>query len=75
VCTRFAKPCVLDGGRFPFCALLYLAALLFVGGRLCEWVKLEGWGSMAIGQLKVLVLCTYGIADGAAVPTSPDRGK
>jgi hypothetical protein len=30
---------------------------------------------MAIGQLKVTVLRTYGIANGAAVPTSPDRGK
>jgi hypothetical protein len=30
---------------------------------------------MAIGQLKVLALSTYGIAEGAAVPTSPDRGK
>jgi hypothetical protein len=30
---------------------------------------------MAIGQLKGSALCTYGVADGAAAPTSPDRGK
>jgi hypothetical protein len=31
--------------------------------------------SMAIGQCKVPAPQTYGIANGAAVPTSPDRGK
>jgi hypothetical protein len=30
---------------------------------------------MAIGQSKVLAGRTYGVADGAAAPTSPDRGK
>jgi hypothetical protein len=30
---------------------------------------------MAVGQLKVLAQRTYGIANGAADRTSPDRGK
>ncbi|MEN9444660.1 MAG: hypothetical protein RIS47_1550 [Bacteroidota bacterium] len=30
---------------------------------------------MAVGQPKESDLCTYGVADGAAVPPSPDRGK
>jgi hypothetical protein len=30
---------------------------------------------MAKGQGKVLAMETYGVADGAAAPTSPDRGK
>jgi hypothetical protein len=30
---------------------------------------------MATGQQKVLAQRTYGVADGAAAPTSPDRGK
>jgi hypothetical protein len=30
---------------------------------------------MAAGQLKVFAQRTYGVADGAAAPTSPDRGK
>jgi hypothetical protein len=32
-------------------------------------------GHMAIGQLKVFVLCTYGVTNAAADRTSPDRGK
>jgi hypothetical protein len=32
-------------------------------------------GFMAIGQNKVFALGTYGVTDGAADRTSPDRGK
>jgi hypothetical protein len=38
-------------------------------------IGLQYSGNMGVAQSKVLAPRTYGFANGAAAPTSPDRGK
>jgi hypothetical protein len=60
-------------GKEALFALFGVAGLILSLGFCREWCDAKF--PMAIGQSKVFAPRPYGVADAAAVPTSPDRGK